>query len=739
MALSNLLAGFNPKLTKAAKDDPGFPVLPEDRVGPVPVSPSKETDLCNYVLENFKRSAESRWVHELDWLKCVAYKEGNQWVSFRAGTNRMLEISDPDDPYRQFLSVNIVRRLMRVIKTRMTATQPDVDITPATMRPVDVGGAAEMRDIKSHIDLKDDIKEQIRDAVDSAATMSTTFWKAMWNPTAEALVWNTDDQGEMQAQAAKVGEIETCIVPSPEIYIDPDARSWDAVQWVLHVKRRPLEYFKEKFGARGALVQVDDGIDESYAGYLDLRFDTITGDSYRARDTGDRHSAYLYEYWEKPSEKFPDGRYIPVGGRVLLKDPKDLGWPYKKLIEKKMLPFVPFTMEKRFHSVWGLNFVHDLLDPQTQYNNLLARTNDQINAERVIVATSSMSHISTDSLHLQANYANVVYDGPYKPEIIPPPPVGADRFEMLQQLEALMEDLSGVHDPSQGQSIGALSSGTALESLQESDRQTTAEAHGNLESAMQMRTHLLFLLASEFYTEPRLLAVSSESDTGKAMANAHDFRHLQAGGQVRCKVVPGSSLPKSTAAREQKILDLAKAGMLQPPNLPTLVLLLELLNIDRSDEFDDKVQALIQQNIQMQQQAMQQPQAMAQQEQEMAAAAQLQKQQNDMQLKQADTQGKVQVEQVKQAGQAQLLGLENSYETQMAAYEAQQAELTRRSPQVTLSLAGKADPTAIVSGERSMGLDAGSVEEAKDANAPPPMAPKGGLGGNSKSAANSKP
>jgi hypothetical protein len=67
------------------------------------------------------------------------------------------------------------------------------------------------------------------------------------------------------------------------------------------------------------------------------------------------------------------------------------------------------------------------------------------------------------------------------------------------------------------------------------------------------------------------------------------FEALAKGGQVKIEIVPGSATPKTPAARLQTYMDLAAHGFFDPPKLPVLKVMADLMGVERSDTFTDRI------------------------------------------------------------------------------------------------------------------------------------------------------
>jgi len=711
---------------------------PADTTLPDLEQDDEEDKIVNWVHEQHKHSAEAKRLLEQTWLLATAYEEGNQWVELKSGIG-LRTLQDENDPARSYVTCNLIRPLKNKVKSRATMNKPDASVAPESDRPQDVAAAPEARDLLDHFDRLFKRQQQTRLWVDSTLITSTSFLKIGWDPNAMAPVpaqaGNVGPQGVVH-QMDSVGQIFELVVPPWEIYPDPRARSWDEAGWIIHAKRYPLRYFAENY-ARGKWVKSDT---VSTYEYMETRLDWVLGTNTRL-PTGEK-TALLLEMWQLPTPRYPKGRRIDVGGKVLLEYKTEL--PYDWCLENNRLPFVPLEYETRFGSLWAPNFVDRLISLQYYLNVALSRVQDRLNSDRMAVLVPEGTEIGVDAYESMRMLVKIHYktDNPAaQPVYHPAPPINPEWFKVIEVYKGMMEDIAGVHEVSNGQVPAGVTAGNAIELLTQSDNTQMAEFVNNIEQAQATRAEIEIALAAQFYKEERLIAVSTQGDPQNIMRAVRSFEALRDGGRVRVTVTPGSATPKTPAARIQQYMDMAKAGMFQPQNLPMLKLLAQVMELDRSDLFAQHLDDVIQQVQSMQPD----PAAVQQMKGQQALQAQQLDQQHAAGIEAVKTQGKIEYEQAK--GQV-LQGLEItkaqakaaadgrlSAQEHQQALEAQQSDhhhdvamYHAQSVVPTANIGIKVDPgTNMQIGIAEMlGLPSDDPDELKAMNAPKPQTPAKG-------------
>ena len=673
-----------------------------------------EQETVSLVLRRYREASEARSTHEQEWLLASAFARGNQWVEWRSATNRMESLVDPKDPYRTYTTAPLIGALLTKLKARATMSKPDASVKPLTPAPGDVAAAAEARDLLDHYDRLFARQSQTQDWVDSTLETSTTFLKLLWNPAKTATTAYTDKTGQMVVSDAPMGDLDEIIVPPYEVYPDPKARQWEDCGWLIHAKIRSLSYIQETYGGkdneeRGWQVK---GESESGSGGrqgAESRMDSITGDGSRQGQGNAKNSAVVYECWEKPSGRFPKGRRMVVAGGVLLLCPDALDWPYDK---RDCFPFVPLHYKKKWGSLWALNAVTDLIPLQRQYNQILSRLMDRINTDKPTILVPTGSEIGMDAYQSKRNFQKITHTPGLAPTYQTPPAVSESWFSALNVLKGLMEDISGVHEVSNGSVPAGVTAGNAIELLQQSDTTQMAEFVGNIEAAAKTRAEWELALITQFYQEPRLVAASEERDPNDQQAAARSFEALKAAGGVRVEVLAGSATPKTAAARIQQYMDMAGKGMFQPEVLPVTKMLVDLMGLERSDIVTERIDAAIGQiksaqpdPAQIEAVKGQQAQAQAAQQAQGQQAQHQAESQHEAEMAAVQTHSQVEVEQAKLQGQ---LALEHAKARSVLALQHMKdinaLDLQQHGKEPSFSISGKMDPAAVADAERKAGL-----------------------------------
>lgn len=500
----------DPALTDSSSVESETSVSDYDRVPP-PVSEADQK-LIDMITNNHDDSATDRRPHEGVWFESLAMYLGNQHVAWQSGASRgsLVSTRDPRRPHRVYAVRNKIRPKINKLVARAKSRQIDAKVRPATDSPLDMAAAPEGRAVVAYFDYKFRRQSQLQQLMRYALVTSAAFLKIYWDPNKLAEVPKLDRGGNVVGMTmAQVGDVCEDICPCFEIYPDPKARTWAECRWMIHAKVRSLEDVKERY-EDGWMVVPDMG--NGPTGYIESRLASVTGDYARGSEAGQSNKQVLVlEYWEKPTKRYPQGRLVVVAGGRVLRNEK---WPYKK---KDSFPFIPLAYEEGLSTLWPANAVQDLISPQRSYNRGISRIEEHVVTSWGKIMAPVGCTISPTAFDSATPNEVIYYEpGPGVPQHIPAPPMPSFLIDVLHINDSDMNDISGVHEVSDGQLPAADMPAAAIRLLQDSDTTQMSLFTGNIETFHVERATWEIELASEFYTEPRLIALAQVSGDADA-------------------------------------------------------------------------------------------------------------------------------------------------------------------------------------------------------------------------------
>lgn len=631
--------------------------------------PEEAVRIYNYVREQFDTAYRARQEMELEWAQALAFFEGRQWFRINSQTRNLVQLQNPSEANR-YITVNKMRPLIDGVVGKLTQVAPDCRAVPLSYNPKDQQASDEANFIAGHYTRKFDRETQTKERVRWACVTGTSFVKVYWNAKSEVVMPLRDlSNGEITAyESLPLGDVEEEIVPCFNILLDPTAQRDSDIRWVIHASVKPLSWFVDNYGEAGKAVRAD-AIAGQNAGYVDAYLEGANGSgngwvqpsSARLNNVDSKkHAAIVYEYWEKPSAQYPEGRYIVSTNQALLYAGD---WPYKK---KDDFPFIPLRWQPRSGTPYGHSLGFDLCPLQQSYNRIYSRALEQFEQNKDYVMVERLSRVGADAFDQSAEdiddkgriYRKIYYDrGSNPPSIQRAPGISADLFPFLQVLEKDMMDVAGLHDVSQGQAAA----GTPAESvklLQRADNTQHSFIRADIEASIARIKEWEIALVDQFAVAPFIGSVDDQvNPKNEIQQGIITFDSIRDGGQYRVVYIPGSSQRESDDQKLQKIVLLRQMGLFGDPNDPeTNALVVRMLQLPETSDILQNLanQQMKVQGMQEQAQQMQQLQLQLEQQKIFNPEAEQMKAQLDMEKQSQMMQMQGQLDMVKQSQKSEL-------------------------------------------------------------------------------------
>lgn len=585
-----------------------------------------EWQVLNYIEDQFKVAGEHRSPLEVDWALGVAFEEGRQWVGLTRQADQLISLINEEERHR-YLTSPKVRPLLMKVESQATLAAPDVRAVPLTDDPLDVQAAKEAEAIRGHCSRKFDRQTQTKERVAWALKSSTCFLKIYWDDKKMNTIPVIDFAGNVNFEQAPVGDICEEILPAFSVFLDPTARTWEQVRWLIHAETRPLSYFVDTFGEKGKSVKPDAKRQNAVNGYVNRYMNQGIGFASPVQTPGmgkGMDAAVLKEYWEKPSSKFKRGRYIIVAGGVVLYNG---AWPYEKSDD---FPFVPLSYQGRSDSPYGRSLAGELISLQYTYNRILSAALEQAEQQVDFVAIAKGVGVQADAFDeiKGRGVRKIYYDNTagVPPVFSRSQGISGDKLAFLQKIERDMQDIAGVHDVTQGLAPAGTPA-EAIRLLQQADQTQHAALRASIEKSAVSIAEWEVALFTEKAPLDVMLGLLDEKKTQEPMepgmapeevvtgGKAMSMRGLREGGQYRVIYTPGSTLAEGPEEKNQKILTFYQMGLFGTPGSPdasrlavTLMDLPETEKILRAIDEREQREAMMQEQMQAQQEQMMQAQ-----------------------------------------------------------------------------------------------------------------------------------
>jgi len=433
-------------------------------------------------------------------------------------------------PWRVRLVANKIKPVIRKELSKVLKERPQPFVIPASTDDDDLAAARAGERIFEHITREVQFDLQLSRAMFWTLICGTAFLKDWFDP-------NERDKEGVQ------GLIKVEHVNPFQLFVpDPQEIELEFQPYVFHVTAKEQDWVQERYKKE---VQPDASVGN---GLLEQRFMHAMG-----ADQTNKKQVAVKECWIKPCKKFPDGALIAFAGETLLVVHE--GWPSQN-------PEYGFT--KLDHVPTGAFYSQSVIPDMIPLQKELNRTRSQI-----IEAKNRMSKPqlmaprgSVDPSKITSEPGLIIF---YTPGFTPPTPIPLVAIpgyviDEINRCQKDMDDISGQHEISKGNTPTGVSAATAISFLQEQDDAMLSPTVTSLERAVaRIGTHLLSHV-DEFWEAERSVRALGENNAFEIFM----FNKAAIRGNTDLNVQAGSATPRSTAAKQAFIMELMEKNWITP-------------------------------------------------------------------------------------------------------------------------------------------------------------------------------
>ncbi|MGL4774542.1 MAG: portal protein [Clostridium sp.] len=453
------------------------------------------------------------------------------------------------------------------------------------------------------------------------------------------LFWN-------QKASKGIGEVELRQISPFNFFIDPMATTIDEASYCIYATYKPYGQIVQAYPDKAKELENSktNDVDEN------LSFGKNTEN---AKDQLLYVECYMRDYStelieeenedgekvEKTKLKYKNGRRVVIAGDVLLHDGEN---PY----EDGKFPFVSSSCYDLPNQFWGLSEVEPLISIQREiceiYDDIIENAHLCGNPVWIVdnnAGVEKNSLTNRKGLVVRKNPGTDVHREA-------PPPIPAYIQNILSDLKYDIQVVSGVFDATRGERPVSITSGVAIQALQDSSQGRIRLRTQKLEIMLEKLGSMWLNRIQQYWTLPRTIRIMGaeyEPNSYPLIINGQevlfkDVTRDMVDGDFDIKIVTGSSMATNRSARMEQIIRLAQTpaedGM---PMLPRKTVL-EYSELDNIQEIMDAFNVEKQRQAEMQQQQAQIESQSQQQQMQMQQQHEMQKLQLE---KQAESQNKL--------------------------------------------------------------------------------------------------
>lgn len=511
-----------------------------------------------------RKAKSSRERLESDWYLNVSFYLGDQWIFWNR--NR---IDRPRlDPWRVTVTDNRMLPALDSRVARKVKNRPVFVVVPFSGDEEDRNAARLGEKILDHNWNALSLGEKSFRAIKWAELTGAGFWKIYWDKTKGAKRDFLFRDGQLMRDATgrpipaeamaqmpeaedisvkSVAEGDLCIeVLSPfEIYPDPLAEDLDEAEWVIESKVRSPQYVKERYGVE---AKPDSNVPTGIAESRMFPSSSTQGTSFGGRfsTSSEYMGVTLYEFWARPSSKYPHGKRAVWTQTQLLLETDLNDSPYSDN------PYVMFRCLDVPGRFWPTSVATQLRGPQTELNKLRSQIVE--NAQRFgnpAMLTSRQANIKYQGMPGERiNFDSTTPDA--VPSYLQPPAIPQYIQNELERIEMSITEISGVHEVSKASVPSGVTAASAINLLQEADDTRLGPEIHNIEDAFSRAGTKALKVQAKFSSEERTLRLAGEEGDWEISK----YKGTMLKNNTNVEVQAGSAMPRSKAARQAAMTEM---------------------------------------------------------------------------------------------------------------------------------------------------------------------------------------
>jgi hypothetical protein len=558
---------------------------PEQQPSPLQSNFQTRKTLVSWANNTYTTLKQNRSRIERIWYINLAMYRGRQNIALintPIGVNGFRLLTPPAPPWRVRLVINKIRPIIRREIAKCTAQRPSFMVVPATNEDEDYYASRAATQVLDSIYDDYSLGKVNLSRQWWGSICGTSFFKCYWDKNKTA-----KQKGPMDPRTGAPSDLkgDMCIENLiPFFLFVPDLMEEDINNqpFVFHVYTKGKGWLEAYYGKQVVTTMTTksregDILEEAFFDIAGLR--KPLEEQYRCM-----------EIWIKPHghPMFPKGGMITIIGDQLIQVVEEYPLSHGEY------PFIKFT-HIQSGQFYGTSIIEDLVPLQREFN----RTRSQIVEAKNLMAKPKLMGPkgAIDPSKITSEPGQYI---PYEPglgEVKPLPMQNLPPFvgEEVQRIMADMDDISGQHEVSRGNTPSQVTAATAISYLQEQDDTMLSEIIQAIEHGMSKLGQHILSYVIDYWDQERLVKVAGKDES-------FDVTYMKASalhGNKDVRVEAGSALPHSKAAKQAFLMDLFKMGVFaEKPS--EFLRILDLRGIDKIvADYKVDVQQAQRENIKM--------------------------------------------------------------------------------------------------------------------------------------------
>lgn len=523
-------------------------------------------DYADFVNNEYRKRQSERIPFELQWRLNTEFIKGNQYLNVNPALRKIEEV--PKLYWYQEREVfNQIATIIETRIARLTRQKPIMKTRPATQEDSDLQSSKISSMLLQMKWFDENLSNKYSSAVTWLEHTGTVFIKSTWNPNKGRFMGRMVDTQEIQIEEGITipqevpvdvyeGDIDVTIISPFEIYPDSASRNGiEECKSIIHARAFHVNDIEDMYGVSVDEEQVDSFGLQQGSGLSGIAYNA---GSFKTKSEPLKKHAIVKEYYERPTSKHPEGRFIVVAGDKTLYSG---GLPYNVGDDNKPdFPIVRIPSIQLPNQFWGQCVAERCIPIQRRYNALRNRKAEYLNLVSIGQWYEPVGSLDDDTELSNAPANRIRYHGGAgrpEPVVFPSLPSSFENEEstLLSEFTAI----SGVSELSRfSQAPSGVKSGVALSIANEQDDTRISMSAVQIADAVVVMGKHWLRLFKQFVNEQRMVRSISKD----VNVQFWDKSHLNSEDII---IENSSALAETPAQRRQMVFDLMQTGIFNRP------------------------------------------------------------------------------------------------------------------------------------------------------------------------------
>jgi len=507
----------------------------------------------------------------------LAYYAGKQWIGMARAAKQIVPL--PKEPWQVQYTANRIMPIVRTEQAKITRNKMTMGVVPASSEESDIRASKMAEKVAEWLEYELKLQEEDQEAILWALTTRIGFIHPIWDSRKGLVV------GKKGKEEIHEGMPAVEVLSLFEVCWDRAAARWKDVRWYVVDRLRTCEAIKATYGID---VPPEDNI--TVSNVYDGKLSVLSGNDFDMGSSTPKNCARVRECVEMPSPDYPKGRTIIISNGIELYTDEDIGFGDEDTTDR-ILPLFPLVHIRIPGKIVGSSVVEQVMPVQREYNKsrsqIIENKNQMANPKWLVEGEALCNEQEiTDEPGQVLHYVQ----GTNPPVMSQPTALGADVDKNIERCLEEMMYISGQQEVSHGSTPAGVTSGVAIQYLQEQD--DTKLGPTIAQYARFKRDYMSYLLKMvKFkFTEDRTIKLVGKNKRVDALTlKGSDLTSFD----IRFDEMSLTQLTK--AGKQQHVMELVTAGVLNPQMDRDLII--RMLELGITDELYDGLEIDVQQAL----------------------------------------------------------------------------------------------------------------------------------------------